>query len=48
MSYSDLANAFAKDAAHVYGEAHPSRDPVKQARRIIVKVLAVCTARSSV
>ena len=39
MSFSDLSSRnFEKDVEHVYGQAHPSRDPVKQARRIIVKV----------
>ena len=38
MSFSDLSKNFEKDVEHVYGEAHSSRDSVKRARRIIIKV----------
>ena len=47
VSFSDLSKAFETDAAHVYGEAHPSRDPVKQARRIIVKARQSESSRAS-
>ena len=39
MSFADLNKNFEKEVEDVYGEPHPSRDIVRQARRIIVKVL---------
>ena len=39
MSFADLTKNFEKDVEDVYGEPHPSRDIVRRARRIIVKVL---------
>lgn len=38
MSFADLTTNLEKDVESVYGQSDPSRNVVKKARRIIVKV----------
>ena len=38
MSFADLTKDLEKDVEDHYGEAHPTRDVVRNARRIVVKV----------
>ena len=39
MSMSDIAEGFIKHTEKTFGAAHPTREKVKSARRIVVKVL---------
>ena len=39
MSFADLTSNLEKDVEHVYGESDPTRDVVRAARRVIVKVM---------
>jgi len=38
MSMSDIAEGFIKHTEQTFGAAHPTREKVKNARRIVVKV----------
>ena len=38
VSFSDLSKRFEADAESIYGQAHPSRQVVINARRVVVKV----------
>ena len=38
MSMSDIAEGFIKNSEKTFGAAHPTRERVKSARRIVVKV----------
>ena len=42
VSFSDLSKRFEADAESIYGEAHPSRQVVINARRVVVKVRHSC------
>ena len=39
MSMGDIADGFIKHTEKTFGAAHPTRERVKSARRIVVKVL---------
>ena len=38
VSFSDLSKRFEADVESIYGQAHPSRQVVINARRVVVKV----------
>ena len=42
VSFSDLSKRFEADAESIYGQAHPSRQVVINARRVVVKVRHIC------
>lgn len=51
LSFSDLSNSYPADFEHEYGPNHPSRELVRTARRVVVKVqylLHVCGSTCSI